>query len=292
MKKYIKKAAFLIFPLVIMASCSGSQQDIFPVFSKGIELSLTGRTETLILTKSMVELPSSTPIGVYALETAPGSVTLSDTPFRNALYSAIGTDGAFTSLSPIILQDSQSYKTCAYAPYAKSLADAAHIPFTHGTDVLYAPFETVNITTPSSGISVASVALTFSHKMSRIQFTLISGSGNPDLAGATLHVTGFCESCTMNLADGSITPITGAGASIDEPGKAVCFVPVSSGVVLNVKVTTSDNHTYTGTISRVFEAGNSYSYSLTLDKNNPKLGITGHVVDWIAINGGNVSVTE
>ncbi|MBP1593191.1 MAG: Fimbrillin-like [Bacteroidetes bacterium] len=273
----------------VMVSCSNEQDPSNQTSAKQVALSLSGSTEAMITTKaSTVDLPAATQVGVYALETAPSTITMLTTPFKNVLYSATGASGAFTSTSPIYLLSTKQYSACAYAPQVSTVSDVTAVPFVHGTDVLYAPTKTVTITPGSPAI--AAVDLTFSHKMSQIKFSLVAGTGTPDLTGAVLSVTGFNESCTMNITDGSVTPVKGVGASITDIDKATCFVPNSSDMLLDVKVTTTDNRSYTGTISRVFGAGSSYSFTITLNKNDTKLGITGHVIDWVSVNGGNVPV--
>lgn len=275
---------------IALVSCSNNQEPANQNSGKDVALSLNGSSETMITTKAetKIDLPASTPVGVYALETGTAPTTLVTTPFKNVLYTATGTAGGFTTTTPIYLQSTKHYTACAYAPLVENIMDVSAIPFVHGNDVMYAQQETVVITPGSP--ATASAAFTFRHKMSQIKFTLASGTGSPSLTGAVLSVKGFNASCTMDLSTGAITPIVGTGATVNEADKAICFIPNIPEMTLDVKVTTSDNRSYTGTITRPFSAANSYSFKITLNQNDSKLSITGQVVDWTPINGGDVSL--
>lgn len=238
----------------------------------------------MIVTRSITDLPDSTRTGVYALETDSRAATaLTKTLYQNVLYMATGKDGRFISTSPIALAKGNSYQTCAYAPYQSVVNDPTAIAFTHGTDVLYAPSVPVTI----SG-STASATLTYAHMLSQIQFILIPGDGSPDLTGATLNVAGFYASCTLNMMNGTITPVTGSGATVTDINRSVCFVTDTRQMVLKMTVTTIGGRVYTGMISRVFLP--SYSYTYTLMVNNTELEIFGQIVDWVPIKGGGISV--
>jgi hypothetical protein len=283
----MKKVWILAVMAIAFASCS-QDQDTPSVSTKGdVALSLTGSTSGMVVTKASVELPAATQVGVYALETAPGSFDVTTTPLKNKLYAATGVAGAFTTTTPLYLVHTKTYQALAYAPYQSSISDDKAVSFAHGADVLYASPANVTISGVASPWS-ASAALTFVHKMSQVKFTLVSGAGTPDLTGATLKVAGFNESCTMNLADGTITPVKGLGATITEAAKAICFVPNTTDMTLNFAVTTTDGRVYTGTLVKTFGAGNSYAYTVTLNKNETKLDITGTVVDWVNVNGGDI----
>lgn len=278
----MKLDRILIVLTVILSACSNEQ--IPASFDSKVTLSLSGKNTDIVTTKG--NLPVSTKVGVYALQTGVDAATLANTPFKNALYIANGSDEFFSSISPIVLESKKPYRVCAYAPFLETIpSDASAISFIHGTDVLYAPITPITISS-----SVASAELNFEHKMSQIKFILVSGLGSPILAGAKLSVTGFNESCTLNLDDGVITPILGKGSTVSQIDQFVCFVPDSSLMNLAVKITTIDNWVCKGTISRVFKSSESYTYTLTVSKT--ELGIVGEVVNWELVNGGNLNVTE
>lgn len=285
------KSLMLAVLAIALASCSNKQSEVMPATGNAT-LSLTGKSEGMLITKaSSIDLPANTTVGVYATQTNAPATTLVTTQFKNAPYIATGSAGAFTSLAPFTLISSNTYNVCAYAPQLGTTpVDPTAVSFNHGDDILFAA--NVPVTFSGTTVKTATAALSFVHKMSQIKFTLVSGAGSPApvIAGASLMVTGFNESCTMNLNTGVVTPVLGAGASVTQAGTAVCFVPNSTAMMLSVTITTTDGRVYYGTINTVFNASSSYSYTLTLNKNDAQLGFTGTVVDWIPVDGGNVSL--
>jgi hypothetical protein len=271
----------IVFALILM----GCTKSAYSPSEEKIALSVRGNAGEMVLTRASVDLPVSTQVGVYVLETGATPNTFATTTYKNVLYKATGSSGQFTSESPALLHAGKSYKACAYGPALSGTpTDAAAIAFAHGLDVVYAPLTDVTISGPS-----ASAALTFVHKMSQIKFTLNNAPGTPDLTGATLNVTGFNQSCTLNLSDGSVTPVTGSGAFISLIDQPVCFVPSSSPMTLTINVTLSNNRVFSGTITRQFTPSSSYSYSVSL-KNDMELQISCSVVDWSPVNGGSADV--
>ncbi len=272
---------FAVIP-VLLAGCSLENNP--DQYDGKVSLSLTGDSRELIITRgSGVQLPPSTEIGVYVLQTG---ATRESTRYRNILYTATGSNGILSSPNPAALDIANSYNVLAYAPrLGTEPANASAVRFNHGTDLLYAPLTGVTIAS-----ATATANLLFEHKMSQITFTLASGAGTPDLTGALLQVTGFSEYASLDLGTGILTAVAGSGASVTETSNSICFVPGS--LTLAVRVTTADNREYSGTITRNggFVASESYTYTLTLNKNDALLGVTGHLVDWTPVSGGNISV--
>jgi len=275
--------------LVLFAAlCSCNDNTIAPTTKGEAILTLTGNTISLAPTRSGTSknLQDGTEVGVYVVQTNGEITTLASTPYINGLYKVAGTDGAFVCATPFVLYDGSNYTACAYSPRLDKVDIGANaLSFGHGTDVLYAPSSNVTI----SG-ATASAALSFTHQMSQISFTLVSGVGAPDLTDAVMEVSGFSDSCTMNLADGVITPIVGSGEVINQVATPICFVP--GALTLSVFVKTADGKTYNGNLNRTFMAGSSYNYTLTLNKTEGMLGVSGTVVDWVTVPGGNVELND
>lgn len=282
MKKEMKKAWMFVVIPALLTGCSPENNPSW--HERGVPLTLTGDSrEPLITRGSNVPLPPSTEVGVYVL---PTSMPFAATPYRNILYSATGNNGILISSNPAVLNIADSYDVLAYAPRLETEpADATVVRFNHGTDLLYAPRTGVTI----SG-ATAAADLLFEHKMSQMMFTLVSGTGNPDLTNAVLQVSGFSEYANLDLTTGILTAVTGSGAFVTEISNSICFVP--GELTLVVTVTTADNREYSGTITRAggFVASESYTYTLTLNKNDASLGVTGHLIDWMPVSGGNISV--
>ncbi len=276
----VKRNGIFVILVVLLSACTGEQNQIL---SPEAVLSLHGDIPEIV-TKSSTYLPGSTQTGVYAMETGSSATTPATTSLRNVLYTATENGGDFTSASPIVLESAKSYQVCAYAPYQSIVSNPVAVSFSHGTDLLYAAPAKVVI----AG-TTASSTLTFEHKMAQIRFILTSGTGESALTGATFKVTGFYASCTLNLVDGTITPVQGAGATVTTTDQLVCFVPDTQPMTLNITVTTTNGRCYAGSISRIFSA--SYSYNYTMMINNTELEVFGQIIDWIPVTGGSISIT-
>lgn len=275
--------------IALLAILCGCNDNTLAPNTKGeVTLTLTGNTVSMSSMRNSTsnDLQDGTEVGVYVLQTSGVQTTLASTPYVNGLYTVSGSDGAFVCANPFVLYDGISYVVCAYSPrLAEVSPEADSLPFNHGTDVLYAPSSNVTITG-----TIAAAALSFSHKMSQISFTLASGVGSPDLTNAALEVSGFTTSCTMNLADGTLTPGVASGAVINQLATLVCIVPGT--LALTIAVRTIDGKTYDGVLERTFAAGSCYNYTLTLNKTEETLGVTGRVVDWETVSGGDVEMNE
>ena len=292
MKKFWILAAFA----AMFASCSNDQDTQSSVEAKGdTELKIGGSSDQLVVTKANVNLTKDTKIGVYAyIKTGGNATTLVTTPFKNAEYIAVGTDNTFTSLAPINLYHANTYNAIAYAPRVSTVADPAAVEFVHGNDVLYAAEQNVTITalgtTPET--YKATTDFIFKHMLSQIKFTVVEGTGYvaADLVGATYKVTGLYGKCTMNLNTGVVTPDATTSAIITEKDKAMCFIPSSADMTLEIEVTLANATVCKGTLVATFAPGSSYSYNLKVNKNDAKLEVTGQVVDWVPVSGGDINI--
>lgn len=298
MKKFWILAAFA----AMFASCSNDQDTPSSVEAKGdTELKIGGSSDQLAITRANVNLAKDTKIGVYAyIKNGGNATTLVTTPFKNVEYIAVGTDSTFTSLAPINLYHANTYNTIAYAPRASAIADPAAVEFTHGSDVLYAAEQNVTIST-ITGPPVTYKAKTdfiFKHMLSQIKFTVVEGAGYvaADLVGATYKVIGLYGKCTMDLKTGIVTPTPvkaedpTTSAIITEKDKAICFIPASADMTLEIEVTLANATVCKGTLVKTFAPGSSYSYNLKVNKNDAKLEVSGKLIDWIPVNGGDINI--
>lgn len=300
MKKFWILAAFA----AMFASCSNDQDTPSSVEAKGdTELKIGGSANELVVTKANVNLLANTKIGVFAyIKTGTKATTLETTSFKNVEYSAKGTDATFTALKPINLWHENTYHAIAYSPKVATISDATKVDFVHGNDVMYASEAAIAIaevtpaTTPAT--YTASTDFLFKHVVSQINFAVKEGVGMvaADLANATLSATGFFGKCTMDLNTGKITPTAIVAtdattqATITEKDKAICFIPNGTDMTLDIKVILADGRECNGTLKVAFAAGSSYKYTIVVNKNDSKLVITGQVVDWTVVDGGDVPI--
>lgn len=258
---------WLSFVLVVTLGGCSRDQNTNLVMGELMPLSLSGGT-----TKAVVNLDATT-VGAYVLQTdAASASTLLNAPFSNVIYN-VDASGVFTTASDTKLNNTSKYSVMGYAPY-KTVTDVNAVPFTSAENVVYAPLTPVTF-----GVGVASASLSFVHKMSRISFVIVPGLHNPSIAGATFKATGFYSSCTMNLADGVITPVMGAGEVIDQTDKVFNIVP--GNLTLTLVVTIGDR-TYKTVAPYVAEEGKMCVYTLKVNEGSDmQLSIDPKIVNWV-----------
>jgi hypothetical protein len=266
----MKKVWMLTSLLIVLASCS--KEDLS---EEQIPFSLSGKVSATVLpvTKADDLLKSST-LGVYILQTDNASSSLENALYKNVWYSA-NVSGIFFSETSVKVSNSSAYSALAYSPY-KDVADIKATAFSHGEDVLYAPSVPVSVTR-----TAATAALTFEHKMSRVTFKIVSGLHSPDITNASLSVSGFYSSCTMDLSTGALTPVMGTGVTVTDAGKAIYIVPGSLN--LNIMVTIGTRK-YAAQVSYKAEASKDCVYTITVnDGSTTSLGVNCQIADWIKV---------
>lgn len=144
------------------------------------------------------------------------------------------------------------------------------------------------------------VDLHFNHALSKLSFTLTSGVGSPNLAGAKVEISGVASTATMELKDGTVTATNSAqtltaNTAADGLTSSAIVIPQSAAFVAEKLVVTVPN---TGTFEWEFkegsndiaqwEAGKNHQYNITVNRT----GITvtpGDIADW---TGTATSPTE
>lgn len=258
-------------------------------------LVVKGKTVDIVPTKANIPLSEGVNLGIYAKNVSSGSTeTLQTSIVANRLLS-VGAGGGVSG-DAIYLKLGKDYDVYAYAPRVTSPADPATIPFTHGTDLLWAG---VNETLRGVDIGENPVNMSFVHKMAQIKFALADDRDQEakdtyPFSGASFEVTGFYRDFTLNLETGTVNLATiDNSIKITQQNNPVCFAPALNAMNLAVKVTipgvTSGEQVYTGIVSSTFLQGNSYSFNIKISTTS--LSISGTITDWVPVSGDDIIVT-
>lgn len=133
----------------------------------------------------------------------------------NVEYKAQTGGNAISGFTPVsgtpifYPQNGDKVDFIAYYPYKSSLTnyiypvDVSNQTSPANIDVLYA--NTANIIHSGYNKNSGTVDLGFNHVLSKLSFTLISGTGSPSLAGAKIEITNLATTADMSLADGTVT---------------------------------------------------------------------------------------
>lgn len=223
------------------------------------------------------------PIGIFMLKNGqPLNSSNIAEGADNIEYKAQADGNAISGFTPasgtpiFYPQNGDNVDFVAYYPYKSSLVNYTYpVNVSDQTtpaniDVLYA--NTANTNPGGYSKTSGTVDLQFSHALSKLSFTLISGTGSPDLTGAKIEITNLATTAEINLPDGTVTATNSgqiliANTATDGLSSSAIVIPQTlSGTKLIV--TLADNvskfeWTFTNT---QFEQGKNHQYSITVSK--------------------------
>ena len=167
----------------------------------------------------------------------------------------------------------------AYHPYNTSMS--ADFPFTVSTDqsTTKGYLESDLLwTKKTTAKTIAPVALSFVHKLSKLEIKLQSNDAE-DLSGATISVCGTHINTLFNPLTGELTPVSEKNvkdikASVTTAAalQASCIIipqTVASGTAFIKVEHEGKTYQYKLSESATFEEGKSYIFTLTINKENP-----------------------
>ena len=190
-----------------MVACNNVSDD---VISHGSALSIKVGTQTKALVTETT-LPDAAQIGTF-LHNSEGAL-YDDLPYGNVKFTASGT-GALQSWSPdtdVILSATQG-TLYGYYPYSASATDlsAVAVEAASQTDYMWA--------TPVSGLDNKnnSAMLTMNHALTAVRLKVVRGdyAGTGLVTAASVQSNALATAATMNIADGTLASVTGAGEVI------------------------------------------------------------------------------
>ena len=221
---------------------------------------------------------------------------------ENIEVSKLEGESVWTLANEVLYQGSgQTY--FAYAPYQSIEAGAPSVDFTveanqsadegkgmQRSDLLYA----------AGNVDDPTLAITFSHKLSKLTVTLTpEGFGTDEVSFTGVTLRGTLPTTTLNLTDGTVDTATGTATDITMCPTGTnntyecILVPqtVKYSVVIDAKVNNSPkSYVYTPANAYEFKSNNSYTLTLTVKKADEPTAIKGiDVKGWdesIALGNG------
>ena len=184
------------------------------------------------------------------------------------------------------------------APYypagSQNIDIVAYYPATAGTSFTVAPDQTADASYKASDLMFASVSnqakqneaveLAFSHKMSKINVNIATGTGIGNILGVS--ILNVQPTVSFNQATGEVSNASGPVTNITMSNNGAAIIPAQSidGGLLSI-VTDKGTATY-NVSNKVFAAGHQYTINITV--NIRSLGATNTITGW---NGeGEVTV--
>ena len=153
------------------------------------------------------------------------------------------------------------------------------------SDLLYAKNENVEKTGEA-------IPLNFTHKMSKINVSLIHEDGTTAMTNATISICGVQTNVNINMETGELTSIYGDKTEIIAgTGTEVSAIIAPQTVNENTKfikvIHNGKTFYYTLNGAKEFVSGKAYNYSLTVKENSELIlgpGSNGNITDWDSEN--------
>lgn len=289
----MKKLFLLVGLLVAVSGCSKNSVD---VPGEPSELTLSGKTLNIKSAKSVLTkdgaagtdgtLPA-TAIGVYVLTTSGSNPDdFISTAWKNCTF--VSDAAGAISGSGVTLRTGTSYDVYAYAPRVDAdIADIHAIPIEHGKDILWVPKQ--NTTATAGGTTVV---LQFQHKGAQIGFQLVAQDGVTNLDHAKLKVEGFYNTGTLDLESGTTTVVDPTGIIADNSGRKTNILVSGASMTLAVTVTNVPGkpEPFKGTITKIFEAGKSYLYTVNINMDGDPVTFDPKIEEWTNVTSTEIPV--
>lgn len=139
----------------------------------------------------------------------------------------------------------------------------------------------------------AAHSLTFVHKLCKVTYTLKSGTGSPDLTGATVKWLNVAKTIGFDAATGVVATPTITATITPHATYGAVIVPqtVSSGTkLLQVTLANGGVLYYTPNADQPFNGGKKYNYEITVNLSG--LTVESTITDWDPVGKTGVAEME
>ncbi len=278
--------AFKMIGLALMATFTGASfsactSENEEVFGQDTEIRLTSEiipSRVTSLDYQSTQIVAEQQVGV--------TITNAKAAHNNVAWTA-GADGALTNTGAPLYYTNKTAIITAYHPYNNDWKAASSYLFSVNTDQsIEANYRNSDLlwATASSNKTVNAVALTFTHKLAKINVTLQS-TDITDLSGATISICGTNIATNFNPSTGALSAAT---ANVQEikagVGKTASAIIVPQTVAAStpfIKITLGEKVFYHKlSAEKTFASGKSYSYTLNVKENSVEITATENITDW------------
>ena len=275
------KKIFLLTAIISLALASCQSEDSLEQNQSEIQLTsvIESMSRGTLLTQQSTQIVSGQEIGV----------TINDAkePHNNVKWTA-GADGQLTNSGTPLYWSNKEVSIYAYHPYSSTWNGKFSVNTDQSTDAGYLNSDLLWATATATK-TAAPIALTFTHKLAKINVTLKSDDIT-DLSNATINIcntnistqfntlTGELRTATVNVQDikAGVTTSTAYTAS-------AIIVPqeLASGTKF-IKVTHNNkNFYYTLAADKELKSGYSYSYTLNVKESQVEVDVeSDNITDW------------
>ena len=277
---------------VAIATFSACTNDTEEVLGQDTEIRLTSE-----ITPSRVTSLDYQSTQIVANQQVGITITGAKADHKNVAWTA-GADGALTNTGNAIYYGTGTATITAYHPHNSAWTGTSHT-FSVSTDQsIEANYRNSDLlwATASSGKTANAVALTFTHKLAKINVTLVPEEEGTNLSGATISICGTNIATNFNPSTGALSAATanvqeikaGITTTTDKTASAIIVPQTIAASTPFIKVTLGEKIFYHKlSAEKTFASGKSYSYTLTVKEKKVEVDTEGDIDNWENGDGGN-----
>lgn len=225
---------------------------------------------------------------------------------NNAPYTADG-NGGLTAVSTAICWPSEGdVNFYAYAPHQASWDFETAQSFTvnrdQSSEANYLASDLLYAQANNPVSNPTTVVLPFSHKLSKINITVLSNDNSVDLQGATVTLLNVMPTITFTPSDGSLGAASGSASSIkmatfadDETTfncSAIIVPQTLSGEFVQVTLADGTNYQCSLSAPKTVASNQAYAYTLTIDVESIQISASTTLADWDSNDEGNLGLDK
>jgi len=295
----MKTKQFLSATLVIVALMASCKKDDYRKLPSTEGIQFTSKIEGNAATKaSGTTWGANDEIGVFMKQ---GS-GLGNALAANKKYVTPG-NGNFTATGADVINypDQGKVDFIAYYPYASAVSGTT-LPINVSNQTAQEKID-VMYSSNATGLDKTSgnPALTFTHKLSKIEIALRAGNGVDNLTGLTAVYNAINTVSSLDLASGNVaagSTVANVNAKVIAGANVVVEAILIPGDYSGKEVVfTVGGENFKWTLpSTQYETGRKYNYTVELQsgETGPAVAVegTGTITDWNAVSGGSFNINK
>lgn len=296
MKQIIRLYALLVVPCLLLVGCN--RDDNMDRLNNSVPVRFGANIVQTRTTSGGEQWQLNDPVGIFMIKNGQVLNGASITEGAdNVEYKAQADGNAISGFTPasgvpvFYPQDGSNVDFVAYYPYKSSLTnysypvDVSDQTVPANIDVLYA--NTANTNSNGYNKNSGTVDLQFNHVLSKLSFTLISGTGSPNLAGAKIEITNLATTANISLANGTVAATNSgqtltANTATDGLSSSAIVIPQTlSGNKLVVTLTdNASKFEWNFPANTELQIGKNHQYEITVSKTGITVSSSG-ITSWI-----------
>ena len=283
----MKKTSLFGLAFVACAICSACSNDSEEILSQGTEIRLTSEiipSRVTALDYQSTQIVEGQKVGV--------TITGASSVHKNVQWT-VGAEGVLSNGGdPVFFSGEDEAVITAYHPYDSYYTGTSHlfkVNTNQSTEEGYLASDLLWAKTTSAQTNDA-VSLVFSHKLAKVNVTLVPFASGTDLSDITIYICGTKTSTYFNPTDGSLSDYASASVSEIKAGVTAENAYTASAIVIPqtlaagtqfIRIVQGDKvYSYNvGSQGKELLSGISHNYTLTVKDKGLEL-VSNNIENW------------